>query len=102
MINDCKNEQSIKEFNAALNERISKNEKNAEEDNAVLDKRIAKNVEAIGVANDYIADVERIAKEAQQLAELLKAALIDGVTAVDKRITEPEADTDTENVPDSN
>ncbi len=44
--------------------------------------------EATKVANERIDKVEQIAKNAMQLAELLKLALMDGVTAVDKKLTE--------------
>ena len=44
--------------------------------------------EATIVANERIAKVEQIAKNAMQLAELLKLAVMDGVTAVDKRLLE--------------
>jgi len=44
--------------------------------------------EATRVANERIAKVEQIAKNAMQLAELLELAVMDGVTAVDKRLSE--------------
>jgi hypothetical protein len=44
--------------------------------------------EATKVANERIDKVERIAKNALQLAELLKLAVMDGVATVDKRLSE--------------
>jgi hypothetical protein len=43
---------------------------------------------ATKIANERIAGVEQIAKDAKQLAELLKLALMDGVKAMDKRLSE--------------
>jgi hypothetical protein len=50
--------------------------------------------EATRIANERIDDVEQIAKNAMQLAELLKLALIDGLAAVNKRLTEEETTTE--------
>ena len=44
--------------------------------------------EATRVANERIDVVEQIARSALQLAELLKLALVNGITAVDKKLTE--------------
>jgi hypothetical protein len=44
--------------------------------------------EATKVANERIDKVEQIAKNALQLAELLKLAVMDGVATVDKRLSE--------------
>ena len=44
--------------------------------------------EATRVANERIDRVEQIASSALQLAELLKLALVNGITAVDKKLTE--------------
>jgi len=44
--------------------------------------------EATKIANERIDRVEQIAKNALQLAELLKLAVIDGVATVDKRLSE--------------
>ena len=44
--------------------------------------------EATRVANERIDGVEQIARSALQLAELLKLALVNGITAVDKKLTE--------------
>ena len=44
--------------------------------------------EATRVANERIDGVEKIAQNALQLAELLKLALVNGITAVDKKLTE--------------
>jgi hypothetical protein len=44
--------------------------------------------EATRVANERIDRVEQIADSALQLAELLKLALVNGITAVDKKLTE--------------
>ena len=44
--------------------------------------------EATRVTNERIAQAEQIAKNAMQLAELLKLAVMDGVVAVDKRLSE--------------
>ena len=43
--------------------------------------------EATKIANERIDKVEQIAKNALQLAELLKLAVTDGVTTVDKRLS---------------
>ena len=43
--------------------------------------------EASRVAAEAIAKVEETAKKAMQLAELLNLAIMDGVTAVDKRLS---------------
>jgi F0F1-type ATP synthase membrane subunit b/b' len=43
--------------------------------------------EATRVANERIDRVEQIARSALQLAELLKLALVNGITAVDKKLT---------------
>ena len=48
--------------------------------------------EAIRVANERIDKVEQIAKDAMQLAELLKLAVMDGVSAIDKRLSEKAPD----------
>jgi len=50
--------------------------------------------EAIKIANERIAKVEKMAKDAMQLAELLKLAVMDGVAVVDKRLSEKAADID--------
>jgi len=50
--------------------------------------------EATRVENERIAKVEQIAKNALQLAELLKSAVIGGVAAVDKRLSEKAPDID--------
>ena len=44
--------------------------------------------DASRVANERIAEVEQIAKNALQLAEILKSAFMDGVAVVDKRLSE--------------
>ena len=44
--------------------------------------------EATKIANERIDRVEQIAKNALQLAELLKLAVMDGVATVDKRLSE--------------
>ena len=41
------------------------------------------------IANERIAKVEKIAKDALQLAELLKLAVMDGLTTVNKRLSQP-------------
>ena len=51
-------------------------------------------IEATRVVNERVAEVEQIAKNAIQLAELLKLAVIDGVAAVDKRLSEQAPDTE--------
>ena len=43
--------------------------------------------EATRITSERITQVEQIAKNAMQLAELLKLAVMDGVTAVDKRLS---------------
>lgn len=43
--------------------------------------------EATKIANKRIDEVEQIAKNALKLAELLKLAVMDGVTTVDKRLS---------------
>ena len=53
--------------------------------------------EATRVANERIAKVEQIAKNAIQLAEILKLAVMDGVAVVDKRLSEKASAT--ENAP---
>jgi len=50
--------------------------------------------ETTRVANERIAEVEQIAKNALQLAELLKLAVMDGVAAIDKRLSEKAPDTE--------
>ena len=50
--------------------------------------------EATRVANERIDKVERIAENAMQLAELLKSAVIDGVAAVDRRLSEKASNTE--------
>jgi len=50
--------------------------------------------EAIRIANERIAKVEKMAKDAMQLAELLKLAVMDGVAVVDKRLSEKAPDID--------
>jgi rRNA-processing protein FCF1 len=44
--------------------------------------------EATKIANERIDRVEQIAKNALQLAELLRLAVMDGVATVDKRLSE--------------
>ena len=44
--------------------------------------------EATKIANERIDRVEQIAKNALQLAKLLKLAVMDGVATVDKRLSE--------------
>ena len=51
-------------------------------------------IEATRVVNERVAEVEQIAKNAMQLAELLKLAVMDGVAAVDKRLSEQAPDTE--------
>ena len=48
--------------------------------------------EATRVANERIAEVEQTAKNAMQLAEILKLAVMDGVAVVDKRLSEHASD----------
>jgi hypothetical protein len=43
--------------------------------------------EATRISNERIDEVEQIAKNAMQLAELLKLALTDGLTAIDRRLS---------------
>ena len=43
--------------------------------------------EATKVANEHITEVEQIAKNALELAESLKEAMIDGITAINRRLT---------------
>jgi len=43
--------------------------------------------EATKIANERIDKVEQIAKNALQLAELLKLAVVDGIATVDKRLS---------------
>ncbi len=43
--------------------------------------------EATKIANERIDKVEQIAKDALQLAELLKSAVMDGVATVDKKLS---------------
>jgi phage shock protein A len=50
--------------------------------------------EATRVANERIEKVEQIAKNALQLAELLKSAFMDGIAIVDKRLSEKAPDTE--------
>jgi len=49
--------------------------------------------DATKVANERIDRVEQIARNALQLAELLKLAILDGASAVDKRLSEQVAET---------
>ena len=44
--------------------------------------------EATKIANERIDDVEQIAKSALKLAELLKLAVMEGITTVDKKLSE--------------
>lgn len=44
--------------------------------------------EAARVAAESIARVEQVARSAMELADLLKLALMDGVTAIEKRLAE--------------
>ena len=70
---------------------------NIEEAIKVSDERITKVEKAINERitkiDEHITKVEQIAKNALQLAELLKSAVIDGVVAVDRRISEKAPDT---------
>lgn len=49
--------------------------------------------DATKVANERIDKVEKVARDALQLAELLKAAILAGNLAVDKKLAEPTAET---------
>ena len=74
-------EESIKLANdAAKNARAAALEANTAGERAFN--------EATRVANERIDGVEKIAQSALQLAELLKLALVNGITAVDKKLTE--------------
>jgi len=53
--------------------------------------------EATRISNERIAKVEQIARNAMQLAEILKLAVMDGVAVVDKRLSEKASAT--ENAP---
>ena len=53
--------------------------------------------DATQISNERIDKVEQIAKTALELAELLKLAVMDGVTAVDKRL--PKEASAKDNVP---
>lgn len=55
--------------------------------------------DATRIASERIDNVEQIAKNAMQLAELLKSAIMGGVTAVDKKLSENAPDV--ENTPKS-
>ena len=44
--------------------------------------------DATKIANERIDKVEQIARDAMQLAELLKAAILDGTLAIDKKLSE--------------
>ncbi|MFC2060761.1 hypothetical protein ACFLTZ_06755 [Chloroflexota bacterium] len=73
-------EESIKSANDA-----AKYARSAAEEAGKAGEKAAKDVTKI--ANERIEKVEQIANNALQLAELLKLALIDGVTAVDNRLS---------------
>ena len=52
--------------------------------------------EATKIANERIAEVDQIARDARQLSELLRLAVMDGIKAIDKRLSQkapPEEDT---------
>ena len=44
--------------------------------------------EATKIANERIAEVEQIARDARQLSELLRLAVMDGIKAIDKRLSQ--------------
>jgi hypothetical protein len=44
--------------------------------------------EATKIADKRIAEVERIARDARQLSELVRLALVDGLKAIDKRLSQ--------------
>lgn len=84
--------QAIEEATDAANGRISEVEKNALQAVAEVRKAGEKAIAAIEETirdmrdmNERITKIEQIANSALQLAELLKAAVMDGVVAVDKR-----------------
>jgi len=88
-------EKAIAEATEILNHRILKNEEAIH----LLDEHIIKIKDSIKVEHEYIAKVERTAENALQigqnalkLAELLKTALMDGVVAIDKRVSEKAPD----------
>jgi hypothetical protein len=44
--------------------------------------------EATKIADERIAEVEQIARDARQLSELLRLAVMDGIKAIDKRLAQ--------------
>ena len=69
-----------------LADEAAKNAREAAEEARKAGERAA--TEAARVAAESIARVDQSAKDAMQLAELLKSALMDAVVAVEKRLSE--------------
>lgn len=69
-----------------LADEAAKNAREAAEEARKAGERAA--TEAAKVAAETIAKVDQLAKDAMQLAELLKSALMDAVVAVEKRLSE--------------
>ncbi len=84
-------EKAIADATEIMNQHISKNEEAIH----LLDAHIARIEKAIKVEHEYIAKVDQMAENALQIgqnalkqAELLKTALLEGVTAIEKRVVE--------------
>jgi len=75
-------DKAVSEASKIANERIA-------EVDRMANKRIA---EVDRITNERIDRVEQVAKNAMQLAELLKLSVMDGVAAVDKRLSEKAPD----------
>ena len=73
-------EESIRSANDA-----AKNARSAVEEAYKAGEKAAR--DAARIANERVEKVEQIANNALQLAELLKLAIMDGVVAVDKRLS---------------
>ena len=89
-------EEAIGKAATVTNERFAK----AEEAIRVASERIDKVEEVMKAMNAHIVKVEQIANNALQMAELLKSAVMDGVVAIDKRISAKAPDIKTVPKPD--
>jgi DNA-directed RNA polymerase alpha subunit len=81
-------EKAVEKGNVETNGHIAK----IEEAIRLTNEHIAKIEEAIRLTNEHIVKVEQIATNGLRLAELLRSAVMEGVLAVDKRISDKAAD----------
>ncbi len=91
----------IEETLAKIEQEICAIEANHAKAIAAANSRIEKLEESIRETNLYVVRVENAGNQTLQFAELLKSAVVEGISAIDRKITEKPADTKTQAKPES-